>query len=202
MRNAHPRPWHRHSQFGQGPRLPMCRERRAIWKARLELFRRAGQITDGASHVGLALIKRLSQDGRCDPSHETLAVDSGESVSTVKRALKTLRACGLVTWVRRLTRDGWRAVQTSNAYMLTLGEPVKVPVIRCDGQNGRETRRIDIIPTAQAAPAKDVAAAQAALTNRRKIAREGAPIGLDERSRAGAAQRGSFSCMLVVIVTQ
>ena len=72
MSNPHPRPWHRHSVFGDGPRVPMCRERRAVWKARIEIHRRAGRITDGEAYVGLALLKRLGQDGRCDPSHQTL----------------------------------------------------------------------------------------------------------------------------------
>ena len=34
---------------------------------------RAGRVTDGEAYVGQALLKRLGQDGRCDPSHQTLA---------------------------------------------------------------------------------------------------------------------------------
>jgi hypothetical protein len=139
MPTQHPHPWHKCSIFGDGPRLPMCRERRAQWKARLEIHRRAGRITDGFSYVGLALIRRLGQDGRCDPSHQTLADDSGESLSTVKRALDAFRDCGLVFWVRRIIRDGWRAVQTSNAYLLSLGETPKIPVLACKAQSDRET---------------------------------------------------------------
>ena len=137
---AHPRPWHKGSIFGDGPRLKMDRERRAVWKARIEFLRLAGQITDGFAQVGLALLKRLGQDGRCDPSHATLADYSGESVSTVKRALEAFRRCGMVSWARRILRDGWRAVQTSNAYMLTLGETPKIPVLRCKAQFERETK--------------------------------------------------------------
>src|SRR3954464_6471388 len=69
----HPRPWHRGSVFGDGHRVPMDRERRAVWKARVEIHCRAGRITDGYSYVALALLKRLGTDGRCDPSHQTLA---------------------------------------------------------------------------------------------------------------------------------
>lgn len=152
MPNPHPRPWHRGSVFGDGPRVPLNHDRRAVWKARVELFRRAGRITDGESYVGAALLKRLGPDGRCDPSHRTLAEDSGESLSTVQRALKALRACGLVSWVRRLVRDGWRAAQTSNAYMLTLGEPPKIPVHRCDSQPERETRKDRIFSVQLAVP--------------------------------------------------
>ena len=129
--------------FGDGPCHPLCRERRAVWKARIEIQRRAGQVTDGESYVGQALLKRLGQDGRCDPSHQTLADDSGESVSTVKRALKAFWACGLVNWVRRLWRNGTRVSQDTNAYVLTLGEPPKFPRVRCEGQFGRETKSVD-----------------------------------------------------------
>jgi hypothetical protein len=141
MPNPHPRRWHRGSLFGDGPRLPMDRERRAVWKARIEIHRRARRITDGESYVGLALLKRLGQDGRCDPSHQTLADDSGESISTVKRALKAFLACGMVSWVRRLVRDGWRACQTSNAYLLTLGKVPEILGKPCDVQTDRETRK-------------------------------------------------------------
>jgi DNA-binding transcriptional MocR family regulator len=120
----------------------MCRERRAVWKARIDLHRRAGRITDGECHVGQALLLRLGHDGRCDPSHATLADDSGESVSTVQRALRALRKLGMVSWVRRLIRDGWRAAQTSNAYLLSLGEAPEIPRPRCDGQTDRETKSL------------------------------------------------------------
>jgi DNA-binding transcriptional MocR family regulator len=137
----------------------MCRERRAVWKARIEIQRRGGRITDGEAYVGLALLKRLGQDGRCDPSHQTLADDSGESVSTVQRALKALLACGMVSWMRRLVRDGWRASQTSNAYLLTLGETPEIPALHCDVQTGRETRQ-DRLSSMQAAAAESSPAAQ------------------------------------------
>ena len=145
MPSPHPRPWHQGSVFGDGPRHPLDRERRAQWKARIEMHRRAGRITDGEAHVAEALIKRLGQDGRCDPSHERLADDSGESVSTVKRALKALASAGccMLTWVRRLIRTGSRVQQTSNAYLLTLGDPPKLPANRCEVQSGRAT-----LPTA------------------------------------------------------
>ena len=122
------------------------------------------------SYVGQALLKRLGQDGRCDPSHETLAADSGESVSTVQRALKAFYACGMVTWVRRLWRNGTRVSQDTNAYLLTLGEPPKPPV-RCDRQAGRETGSLDKsreLPTVEAVSDADMATAQAALAKRRR----------------------------------
>jgi DNA-binding transcriptional MocR family regulator len=151
LSNAHPRPWRRDSIFGPGRRVPLDRERRAVWKARLELFRRAGRITADHALVGLALVKRLAVDGRCDPSHATLANDSGTSVSTVQRALVKFAACGLAEWARRLVRDGWRTEQTSNAYVLTLGEPPEIRAPRCAGQCDRGTLEEAISPLQQPA---------------------------------------------------
>jgi hypothetical protein len=171
MPTPHPRPWHRDSVFGDGLRLPLCRERRAVWKARIDLARRAGRVTDGEAYVGQALLKRLGQDGRCDPSHQTLADDSGESVSTVKRALKAFWACGLVNWVRRLWRNGTRVSQDTNAYMLTLGDPPQIPQVRCEGQFGRETNSVDKSTDHLPVPprsAVEVATAQASLAEVQK----------------------------------
>jgi hypothetical protein len=130
------------------------------------LHERAGRITPGHEKIGLALLKRLGQDGRCDPSHETLAADSGKDVSTVQRALKRFHACGLVSWVRRITRVGQRVSQTSNAYILTVGNPPNFPANRCEWQSAGQTR-LDIFPTAPVATPADVRAAQAALARRR-----------------------------------
>jgi hypothetical protein len=147
----HPRPWHRGSVFGDGHRVPMDRERRAVWKARVEIHRRAGALTDGGSYVALALLKRLGTDGRCDPSHQTLADDSGESIDTVKRALKALHKLGMIDWLRRVCRAGRRIWQTSNSYILALCQPVN-PVLafakrlvgRCEGDSARETTKCEI----------------------------------------------------------
>jgi DNA-binding transcriptional MocR family regulator len=136
----HPRPWHRGSIFGDGHRMPMDRERRAVWKARVEIHRRAGRLTDAGSYVALALLRRLGTDGRCDPSHQTLADDSGKSIDTVKRALKAMQVLGMIEWARRVCREGARVWQTSNSYLLWLSQSV----FRCEGDSARETRRIDL----------------------------------------------------------
>ena len=54
-------------------------------------------------------------------------------------------------WQCRLVRDGWRTVQTNNAYPLALMvDPVDPEsLVACGGgQSGRQTRRIEI-PTVQ-----------------------------------------------------
>jgi len=134
----HPRPWHRGSVFGDGHRMPMDRERRAVWKARVGIRRRAGRLTDAGSYVALALLRRLGVDGRCDPSHQTLADDSGKSVDTVKRALKAMQALGMIDWARRVCREGARVWQTSNSYLLWLSQPV----FRCEADSAPETRKV------------------------------------------------------------
>ena len=161
------RRWRTGSIFGTGPRQPLDRERRAVWKARIEIHRRVGRITDGEAFVGAALIRRLGQDGRCDPSQATLAADSGESLSTVKRALRTLARLGMVSWVRRLVREGWRAAQTSNAYLLMIGKTAEIPSVPCEVQTARVTLQEDI--TLRPSTPAEVKAAQAALTNRRRV---------------------------------
>jgi Helix-turn-helix domain len=179
MPAAHPRPYHRASHFGPGPRIPMDRERRAVWKAQIEVHRRAGRITDGQAQVGVALVRRLGQDGRCDPSHQTLAHDSGESISTVQRALKALAGCGLVSWTRRIIRDGWRACQTSNAYLLTVGKPPAIRPSACDGQSDQGTKKdrySSVQPAAAAASQADQQALER-LAKQRQAAFDAAWIG-------------------------
>jgi hypothetical protein len=122
--------------------MAMDRERRAVWKARIELHRRAGRITDGFAFVALAMLRRLGADGRLDPAQGTIAADAGESLSTVKRALGRLRELGLCWWVRRIAREGWRSQQTSNAYCLTLGDAVR-PAPASEAQTGRGTVKED-----------------------------------------------------------
>jgi DNA-binding GntR family transcriptional regulator len=118
----------------------MDRERRAVWKARVEIHRRAGRLTDAGSYVALALLKRLGQDGRCDPSHATLAADSGKSVDTVKRALKAMQALGMIDWAKRVCRAGSRVWQTSNSYLLRLSQSA----FHCEADSARGTRRLEI----------------------------------------------------------
>ena len=132
----HPRPWHRESLFGEGPRKPLSDDQRRVWLARAQLERRAGRLTSLHVDIGKALLKRLGQDGRCDPAHATLAADLVCGPSTVGRALNRLRDVGLLTWEQRLVRRPWpaggagatRVEQTSNAYAFLLPtEPVAAP---------------------------------------------------------------------------
>jgi hypothetical protein len=172
MSNAHAHPWHRGSIFGEGPRHPLDRERRAVWKARLAMHERAGRITSDHEKIGEALLKRLGTDGRCDPSHATLAADTGKDVSTVKRALKAFHACGLVSWAKRIVRAGQRVVQTSNAYLLTLGAAPNFPADRCEVPSARQTLKDIDSSVQQSVPEvseRERREAQAAMAKRRAV---------------------------------
>ena len=108
--------------FGDRPRRPLDREQRARFQFLINAHRRAHRLTPHAELVGNALLKRLGVDGQCDPSHQTLAGDAACDERTVRRALDRLKALGMVRWVNRIVRDGWRAAQTSNAYLLAPSE--------------------------------------------------------------------------------
>jgi hypothetical protein len=117
------------SVFGAGPRRPLTIGERALWLARLDAARRARRITPAHELVARALLKRLGDDGRLDPAQDTLAHDTGLSDRTVRRAIRALADADLLTWQRRLARDGWRCRQTSNAYYLVSeGQPIPPPV--------------------------------------------------------------------------
>jgi hypothetical protein len=171
MSNAHPRPWHRGSLFGPGPRQPLDRDQRARFRFLLNAHRRAHRLTPHAELIGNALVRRLGVDGQCDPSHDTLAADVGCCTRTVRRALVALKAVGLVMWQCRLVRDGWRTAQTSSAYLLMLNSQI-VPAVHCGGQSGRQIRKLDLF-TVPEASAAETAAAQAALARRRAAVEQG-----------------------------
>jgi hypothetical protein len=158
------RRWHRDSIFGPGPRRPLDREQRARFRFLLRAHARAGRLPAKQEWVGTALLKRLSAEGRCDPSYDTLAADAGCSARTARRATATIRDLGLLRWQTRLVRTDWRCEQTSNAYELvpTAAAP---HAARCGGHSGRETRKIDI---SRCQPA-DRETASAALAQRRAV---------------------------------
>jgi hypothetical protein len=99
--------------FSDGRRVPLDRERRARFRFLTRAHARARRITPKHEWVADALLKRLGEDGQCDPSHATLAADTGVSDRTVRRATAQMQALGLLRWETRLVRAGWRAEQTS-----------------------------------------------------------------------------------------
>jgi hypothetical protein len=154
MPTAHPRPWHRGSEYGPGLRRLLDREQRARFRYLLHAHHRTGRLSRASRDVGEALVRRLGADGRLDPAHTTLAEDAACSARTVRRAAVTMRNLGLLRWQTRLVRVGWRAEQTSNSYELVpmgVNPPENRPH-SCGGHGGREIRR-DRDSTVQTAPA-------------------------------------------------
>jgi AraC-like DNA-binding protein len=150
LSRQHPYPWHRGSEFGDGLRWPLDREQRCVWRVRLDLARRAGRITPLHVLIGLALLRRLGQDGRCDPSHDTIAADTGCSPRTVRTALAALFQLGMLKWVNRLVRVGARVAQASNAYTLLVATvaafgPRPRRVTRCATTGGKSCRGTSLV---------------------------------------------------------
>src|SRR5262245_33100205 len=124
--------------FGDGPRVPLDREA----KVRItKLAEARSHKTEKGKHYGvltgkfvrvLRALLWLIHDGRsgqCNPSYETIADKAACARSTVCEAIKALEACGILSWVNRITRIRerdvdlfgktvwvWRVVRTSNAY--------------------------------------------------------------------------------------
>jgi hypothetical protein len=167
--HAH-RPWYAGSLFSAGPRRPLTRDQRRIWTAQLELHRRSRAITATHRDVGKALLARLGEDGRLDPSQDTLAVDAGCCPRTVREALRRLNRLGLASWLRRLVRTRQGVRQTSNGYSLHLSDAPAVAVC-CGGRTCRETSPSVIpplYPPPQPVPLLDRAAALEVLAQRRR----------------------------------
>jgi hypothetical protein len=82
--------FHKASIFGPGPRVPLDREHRAQFRAKLALQRRPGRLTIAAALVGRVLVDMLGPDGRLDPTICTVASLARVAPVTVKRALVQL----------------------------------------------------------------------------------------------------------------
>jgi hypothetical protein len=174
MPKVHPRPWHRGSVFGDGPRRPLDREQRARFRFLLNAHRRGRRLTPTAELVGNALVRRLGQDGRLDPSHDRLAEDVGCCARTVRRGLATLRALGLVTWMRRIVRIGDAVEQVSNGYCLMMPKapaPAQVDRKSSGGHSGRQTKTLIHQGLTYLLPisGRDREAARDALAQRRRV---------------------------------
>jgi hypothetical protein len=102
------------------------------------------------------------------PSHETLATRARCCVRTVQRALQAAQDLGLVSWVERRVRAGWRWLRTSNRYTLTLsGEPVRTTGQRSrGGEIGRKKPCLMVGPAFSEGAVK----ALAAIAARRMVA--------------------------------
>jgi len=77
----------------------------------------SGPITDKHIQVLYALLWcQHPQNGRCFPSHETIAERANCHPDTVNEALKQLERTGMLSWVHCLDRKGSRVLRNSNCY--------------------------------------------------------------------------------------
>jgi hypothetical protein len=132
--------WRRNSEFGPGPRVPLCREQRARFLFLVRMHRSPGRLSAAALQVATALVRLLGSDGRLDPAHDTLARLASVHPATVRRALDRMRDLGLLHWTRRLVRCGWRTEQASNAYVLTPRNTAAFAPARCAAQIARPAK--------------------------------------------------------------
>jgi hypothetical protein len=96
------------------------------WTARVWQEFRAGNLTRAYRDVLLTLRTFRGHGGHCWPSHATLADRAECCVRTVQRALTQAQHLGLVDWVERRVRAGWRWLRSSNLYrFLTPAAPVQ-----------------------------------------------------------------------------
>jgi hypothetical protein len=99
-----------------------------VWRA----FRER-ELTHAFLAVLLELPRFRGPDGIC-PAHAALAKAARCCPRTAQRALQAARALGLVSWRHRSVRVAWRALRTSNLYVLAGLTPAT------NGQFGRGKR--------------------------------------------------------------
>jgi|GEM_PF-2981389 len=74
---------------------------------------------------GILAARQNSKTGHCYPARQTIADDLGIHIENVKKALKSLRDKGLISWDHRADKSGR---QTSNQYQIAYAKPFPVTV--------------------------------------------------------------------------
>jgi hypothetical protein len=158
--------YRRNATFDEGPRRPLTRREKGEIKDKIEIEGLQGRLT--ALHVRILrwIVDRVGYDGRCDPSEETIAQNTGSSVATVKRAKERAKELGLMAWTMRIIRVGARVLQRTCAYIFGQPEKPQDPPEMSVAQSERVPRIFDshsflLVPTAEQK------AAEAALARRR-----------------------------------
>jgi hypothetical protein len=111
------------------------------WTARVWREYRAGNLTRACRDVLLVLPTFNGRLGLI-PSHAAIAGRARCNVKTVQRALAAGRTLGLVSWIARRIRSGWRVLRTSNAYKLTTPETAVIQGARTNGLKAARILRI------------------------------------------------------------
>ena len=161
MRNGHPRPWRRGSDYAAPPRNALDRDQRHVWRRRVVAELRAGNLPGKSVLTAEALLACMGTDGTLYPSQQVIADKAGIGARSVVRHIDRMVELGLLRKHRRLVRLPWpeggrsatRVQQTSNAYELIFPQGHVVPKPRrlrsnTGCQNGAEQtdRRIPLFP--------------------------------------------------------
>ncbi len=110
--------YRRTATFEIGPRRPLTRREKDAAKARYEELRKTEPgFTPFFAIILSWLVDRVGYDGRCDPSHATIAEKTGTSVATVKRAIAKGIELGLISATMRVIRVAGRVLQRTSAYL-------------------------------------------------------------------------------------
>ena len=148
------------------------------WTTRIWLEYRAGNLTRAYRDVLLTLHTFRGIGGAAWPSHETLAARARCCAKTVGRALAVAQGLGLVSWVERRVRAGWRWLRSSNLYRFVVPAEVVHPGLRApapltdktagEGRVSKKTALDAMLRAAAAAPD---------LLLRRRMVMEGRRVG-------------------------
>jgi hypothetical protein len=121
------------------------------WATRVWREFHIGNLTRSYRDILLTLRTFRGAGGECWPSHATLAERARSSLRTVQRALRKGEHLGLVQWVERRVRAGWRWLRTSNRYFFRLPEspvvggmrprPRSAPTTRQKGSGGETSKK-------------------------------------------------------------
>ena len=135
MRNGHPRPWRRGSDYAAPPRNALDRDQRHVWRRRVVAELRAGNLPGKSVLTAEALLACMGTDGTLYPSQQVIADKAGIGARSVVRHIDRMVELGLLRKHRRLVRLPWpeggrgatRVQQTSNAYELIFPQGHVVP---------------------------------------------------------------------------
>jgi hypothetical protein len=116
-------------------RLDRNDKARIIYTAeKIELRTKAkGKKSGALGQSGLRVLRCLlfqfhnASTGQCDPGYTAIQGRTGLCRQAIADAIKRLEATGIICVMRRLSREGWRVLQATNAYLFPAPTPVHPP---------------------------------------------------------------------------
>ena len=125
---------------------PRARKPQAVSLAHTRIVARAQGLTVRAKNVLRVIADRADKHGRCFPSQECLAFDTGMSPRSIWTALQELTESGWIVRTRRWRKDGSRCsdlieVQDLEAAAAHVAASLKLPLmVTVDGANSQHLR--------------------------------------------------------------